>query len=77
MEERSEGAPIQLPMIREITIESLCRGTLVFTPLAYLSRMSRHTCEDNKGLVDASFFEVGDFSLPGLYVSFYRAFRHN
>lgn len=51
-------------------IEPLCRGTLGFTPLAYLSRMLRHTCEDNKGLVDASFFEVGDFSLLWLLQRF-------
>lgn len=73
MEERREEALIQLPMIREIMIESLCWGTLGFTPLAYLSRMLRHTCDDNKGLVDASFFDVGDFSFPGLYFSSYRA----
>lgn len=77
MEKRSEDALIQLPVIREIMIESLCRGTLVFPPLAYLRRMLRHTCEDNKGLVDASFFEEGDFSFPGLYFSLYRALRHN
>lgn len=35
-EKRSEGTRNRLPAIREIMIESLCRGTLLFTPLAYL-----------------------------------------
>lgn len=47
-EKRSEAVRNQLPTIREIMIESLCRGTLLFPPSAYL-----------KAIKD--FFEMGDF----------------